>query len=801
MMGAVIVQNRRNPARRAARGSALRVAATALALGGACSRHQGADPGPSASTAAAADADPLAGDAALRDRLHAAVRALGPGYEPRTRHRNPDGSPLYINRLILESSPYLLQHAHNPVDWFAWSDEAFELARRLGRPVLLSVGYSTCHWCHVMEEESFEDEEVARFINAHFVPVKVDREERPDVDAVYMTALQLMTGNGGWPMTLVLGSDRKPFFAGTYFPARDGDRPGMRGLLAVLGELSRRYADDPGGLAATSREVVESLERALVPSPPSAVGGPEALDAAARWARARFDPVHGGTLGAPKFPANFPLRALLRHARSSGHEASRDMALKTLSAIARGGIHDHVGGGFHRYSVDERWRVPHFEKMLYDNALLAVAYLEAHAATADPAFEADARDALDFLAGSMRAGDNAFFSATDADSVAPSGKREEGYYFTWTRDEIAAALVEPERGVAITYFGVGPPGDVDGRSVLTAERSAGEVADELGLPLADFERHLAAAVGTLRGIRERRPPPLRDEKIQTDWNALAVSAFARAAVALGDERYATVALGAAEAIERDLVADGALYHSRAGNVRGAPAFADDLALWAAATLDLFELGGDPRWLDVCLRRMAELEAGFRAPGGGYYRTSAAHESLLARELEDRDGVVPSASSIAALTWLRLAAHTGDAAYRAHAEATLAALGAGLTSRPQSLAEALLALDFWHDQPKEIALVLPDGASRADPAVSELLRELGRHFVPSRALVVAPEAGAVALAPRIPWLEGKRALGGKPTVYVCELGRCELPAKDAGMLRDVLTRAAQKKVAAHAPPGP
>ncbi|MBI4951810.1 MAG: thioredoxin domain-containing protein [Myxococcales bacterium] len=763
---------------RALAGGGTLASSCAVVLGCGCA-HVPGDPPPATSSAQpAALAELVTGDAALRARLRAAIAARGPGYVPRTRHVAPDGSPIFVNRLILESSPYLLQHAHNPVAWFPWGEEAFELARKLGRPVFLSVGYSTCHWCHVMEEESFEDEEIARYLNDHYVPIKVDREERPDVDATYMVALQLVTGSGGWPMSLWLTPDRRPFHAGTYFPPRDGVRPGRRGLLGVLTELAGRFEQDPERITEASAAIATDLARELAAeAAASPIPGLDALAAASAWATSHADPTYGGSASAPKFPANLPLRALLRHAWRTGDREAAALVMRTLDHMARGGIHDHVGGGFHRYAVDARWLVPHFEKMLYDNAELAIGYLEAASFDPRPELVAVARDTLDYVARELRVPGGGFASATDADSLAPGGARKEGYYFTWTPAELDAAL-GPRAALARAWFAVSDGGNLAGRSVLHAPRPAVEVAAELGLGLGDFERERTAAVLALREARARRPPPLRDDKVQVDWNALAISAFARGALALGDASYATLATDAADFLERDLRVAGALRHSLADGTPGAPAFADDYALLSAAELDLFELTADPRWLDAAIGNLDVLERDFRAPAGGYYRTSTAHEHLFGRELVDRDGVVPSATSVAALCALRVAGLTAENRWRARGEAALAALGGRLRDAPHSLGAGLLALDFFRGEPREIAIVLPDGQSSRDPAARALLDELARHFVPSRVLVVGPEARVRELTPRLPWLEAKRALAGKATAYVCERGRCELPASDA-----------------------
>ncbi|HEY3233357.1 MAG TPA: thioredoxin domain-containing protein, partial [Polyangiaceae bacterium] len=473
-------------------------------------------------------------EAKLKALLKAALSAKGSGYLPRTRHKNADGTAKYTNRLILESSPYLLQHAHNPVNWFAWGEEAFEHARALHRPIFLSVGYSTCHWCHVMEEESFEDEEIAQYLNQHYIAIKVDREELPDVDAVYMTFLQALTGNGGWPMSVWLTPSRDPFFAGTYFPPRAGARGSRRGFLDLLREQAERFASSPSTVAETARDNVGRLQAASAPEPSGDFPPASLLKTARAQAAQRFDPEFGGGRGAPKFPSSFPIRLLLRVARRAGDAEARRMAVSTLEHMRQGGIYDQVGGGFHRYSTDARWLVPHFEKMLYDNALLVVAYLDAAQATGDARLATTVRETLDYLLRDMTGPNGTFYCATDADSPTPNGRREEGVFFTWTPSELRSALGEDDARAAANWFGVTAGGNFDGRSILFAERRLEDVARELSMAPPVLEARLAGIRTRLLDVRSRRPPPLRDDKVMVAWNGLAVSAFARAALVLGD---------------------------------------------------------------------------------------------------------------------------------------------------------------------------------------------------------------------------------------------------------------------------
>ncbi|TMA37166.1 MAG: thioredoxin domain-containing protein, partial [Deltaproteobacteria bacterium] len=536
-------------------------------------------------------------DTHLLARLATSARA---GEPPHTRHLRPDGTPLYTNRLALESSPYLRQHAHNPVDWHPWGDEAFTAAKRLERPVLLSVGYSTCHWCHVMEEESFEDEEIARYLNENYVAIKVDREERPDVDSLYMTAVQAMSGSGGWPMTVWLTPERQPFYGGTYFPARDGERGVRTGFLTMLKTLKEAFDRQPLRVADAAADVAERVRQSAGPAAPSGVPGAAALHAAAREAGAHFDAANGGADRAPKFPSGLPLRFLLRYHRRTGDEQAMRMATLTLEKMAAGGVHDQVGGGFHRYSTDARWLVPHFEKMLYDNALLALTYLDAYQATGREDFAGVVRDILGYVARDMTAPEGGFYGATDADSPDAEGRPEEGWFFTWTPAEIEAAVGAERAGFVTAYYGVTPAGNFHGRSILSTPRPLADVARELGLTPAEAESTLAESRRALLAARSRRPSPSRDEKVVAGWNGLMISAFARAALILGDGQYAGQAARAADFLLARRDREGRLPRAVKDGRAGSPGYLEDYAFLAAGLLDLYETTGASRWLEAAI---------------------------------------------------------------------------------------------------------------------------------------------------------------------------------------------------------
>ena len=714
----------------------------------------------------------------LTKKLDEAVAARGPDPRVRAHHRQTDGSPRFTNRLILETSPYLLQHAHNPVNWFSWGDEAFEEASRLGRPVFLSIGYSTCHWCHVMEEESFEDEEIATFLNLHYVAIKADREERPDVDAVYMSAVQQLTGSGGWPMSVWLNAAREPFFGGTYFPPRDGARGARQGFLSLLADLAETFHREPQRVKQAATALVGAVRqdmqgRQAGPGDGSGEGDGEEwsltrapIDATVTLLKRSFDGVHGGLRRAPKFPSNVPVRLLLRHAHRTGDAEAAHIASLTLQKMAAGGLYDQIGGGFHRYSTDARWLVPHFEKMLYDNALLVVAYAEAFQVTGRPDFARVTRETCDYVLREMTDPDGGFYSATDADSEGPDGRLEEGEFFVWTDDQVRAVLGEgANTRRLLEHYDVRPGGNWEGRTILNVPRPDEGVWAEL----ADARQRLYEA-------RARRPSPLRDEKILTSWNGLMISGLACAGRILDEPRYVQAAVRAAAFVLAHLRgSDGELLRSfKEGRARH-DGFLDDYAFLVAGLIDLYEVSFDKRWLGEALALARQMERRFADPRGGWFMTSATHETLIAREKPSHDGAEPSGTAVALMNAVRLAAFTDDDGLRRLAEAGFRAHAAVLTERPIAMTEALLALDFLLDDPREIAVIWPAGAPPA--AAAPLLSVLRREFVPSRVLAAAAETDVASLGQLVPFIREKVAMDGRTTAYLCRRGNCQLPTVD------------------------
>ena len=711
--------------------------------------------------------------AELLRRLDAAVARRGPEYVARTHHLDEHGRPRFTNRLALETSPYLRQHAHNPVNWFPWGDEAFAEARRLARPVFLSIGYSTCHWCHVMEDESFEDLEIAAFLNRRYVAIKVDREERPDLDAVYMSAVQQLTGSGGWPMSVWLNVAREPFYGGTYFPPRDGDRSARRGFLSLLGDLSDTFHAHPDRVGKAAAALREAVRQDLQGQPVAAAASDEVppaqalIDATVDHFKRSFDAEHGGLRRTPKFPSHVPVRLLLRHHHRSGDADVLQMACLTLEKMAAGGLYDQLAGGFHRYSTDARWLVPHFEKMLYDNALLVVAYVEAFQVSGRGDFARVARETCDCVLREMRDSGGAFHSATDADSEG-----EEGRFFVWTEEEIRRELdslgSRETTSLFLAHYDVRAAGNWEGRTILNVPR-----------PDESCWARLAGARARLYAVRSRRLPPLRDDKILTAWNGLMISALAVAGRVLDEPRYVAAAARAADFLLTQLrTADGGLQRSfKDGQARQA-AFLDDHAFLAAGLIDLYEASFDARWLREALALAQATERLFADPAGGWFMTGNRHETLIAREKPAYDGAEPSGTSVALMNALRLNVFTDDERWRQVAERGFRAHAQVLRERPLVMTEALQALDFFAGTPSEVVLVWPDGEAAA---AASLLAVLRRTYLPSRVLAAGSESVIATLAEVVPFVRGKVAQAGRPTAYVCRRGRCELPVSEPAAL--------------------
>jgi len=681
--------------------------------------------------------------------------------------------PEHTNRLIHESSPYLRQHAHNPVDWYGWGAEAFERARAEDKPILLSVGYSACHWCHVMERESFENPDTARLMNELFVNIKVDREERPDVDHIYMSAVQMLTGHGGWPMTVFLTPAGKPFYGGTYFPPED--RHGMPAFPRLLRAVAQAYRDKAGDVQHTVDQLMERLASMESPRPAASVPGAEAVqEAAAQLARA-YDSQYGGIGQAPKFPNSAVFDVFLRVGHRRAEPRYTDMALFTLRRMAQGGMYDQLGGGFHRYSVDQRWLVPHFEKMLYDNAQLVPLYLSAYQQTGDAFFAAIARQTLDYVLREMRDPSGGFYSTQDADSEG-----EEGRFFLWDEGEVMEIL-GPEIGeLACRYWDVTQAGNFEHRNILHVTLEVEQLAKLFRRPEETVRAQLASARDALFAVRERRVKPGLDAKILTAWNGLMISAFARAAELFGDAGYRQAAIDAVAFVERELQRGDRLLSTWKDGVAKLNGYLDDYAFLTAALLDVFEAVQDRRYLSSAARLMdSTLTHFWDSADGGFFFTSDDHETLIVRSKPAFDGSIPSGNSVAAMCLLRLFHYTGGAVYAERAETVLRLFAEPMRAQPFGFANLLAAVDFHAGGPREIALV----GDPASPQTAALLSQIRALYIPNRTVVVLDPRDP---SPRPPLLEGKDQIGGQPTVYVCHRMTCSPPATTWDAIAPLLT---------------
>jgi uncharacterized protein YyaL (SSP411 family) len=679
-------------------------------------------------------------------------------------------SAKHANRLAREKSPYLLQHAHNPVDWFAWNDEAFAKARAESKPIFLSVGYSTCHWCHVMERESFEDERVGRFLNEHFVSIKVDREERPDVDKIYMTFVQAMTGSGGWPMNVFLTPDLKPFFGGTYFPpdARYG-RPSFLQLLQQISQLWRERKDE---IAASAGEIHARLEAATADSAVSdSLLTTDVLKSAAAVFKSNYDPVHGGFGGAPKFPQpSFPSLLLRCSKRFHDAEAMR-MVLHTCERLAAGGIHDQLGGGFARYSVDAEWLVPHFEKMLYDNAQLAQLYLDAFLVSGDARHAETARDILDYVLRDMTHPGGGFYSAEDADSEGHEGK-----FYCWTKDELSQLLSPEEFNVAAKFFGITTEGNftdhshpqpLGGQNVLSIV-NPDVPADDLPL--------LQSAKGKMSEARSKRVRPHLDDKILASWNGLMLGAFARASAVLGEQKHRAAAENNLAFIREKLWDEKsrALFHRWRDGERDNVQLLEGYAFLLSGVIELYETTLEPEHLDFAIALAAAMIARFYdAENSGFWQSAGDAEDLILRVKDDHDGAEPSGNSVAALALMKLGAITGRADFTEAAEKTLRLFAHRLQTFPQAMPFMLHALDFSLQEPKRVVIA---GISEPNE-FHKLLR--AAHSVYQLNKVVLGNTGAVE--------EFARTLPAKdvPVVYFCTGNSCQSPTGDVIKVKEML----------------
>ena len=667
---------------------------------------------------------------------------------------NPVEAVKYTNYLINESSPYLLAHAHNPVNWYPWSKEALDKAKRQDKPIFLSIGYAACHWCHVMEEESFADGEVAGILNENYVAIKVDREQRPDLDQIYMSATMAMTGSGGWPMSVFLTADLRPFFAGTYFPPDDrNDRPGFKYILT---ELAKGYKNERIHIEEMAARIVEALKSGSLSSAETIPLGKKNIDFAVRALMNDHDPVLGGFGHAPKFPHPVELSFMLRQYASTSDGVLLAAAEKTLQVMARGGINDQLGGGFHRYSTDARWLVPHFEKMLYDNALLASTYGDAYLITGKEMYRQVASKTLDFILREMTGPTDAFYSSLDADSEG-----EEGKFYVWKKEEIDSVLGD-KAPLFCQYYNIAADGNFEGKTnILNLDSASEQYRERTGLAPEEFSKIIEKSKRVLFDIRARRVRPATDDKIITSWNGLAISALARGYQITADERYRAAALKAVQFIRSNLYHDNSLIHSCRQKINSPGAFLEDYAYLISALCDLYEITYDFNLIEFSSELATTAVPLFTDQAGNFYLSPENQAEYFIRPKDIADGALPAPGSIMIQALLRLAEITGNDKLRAQAENGLTALSKGITAMPQAMISAIAALDYFLSDRIEIVVVGRDGRE-------DFMREIYRRYIPHRVLIVSDRGDE-----HIPLLEGRKS-GGLATAYICRNFACRKP---------------------------
>ena len=695
------------------------------------------------------------------------------------------------NRLADEQSPYLLQHKDNPVDWYPWGEEAFETARREDKPIFLSIGYSTCHWCHVMEEESFEDPEVAERLNDTFVPIKVDREERPDVDTIYMNVCQMMRGQGGWPLTILLTPDRKPFYAATYLPKTG--RFQQMGLMDLIDRVGRLWADDREQLLTDADEVTSVLQRSVDESGGTEAPDASVLDEAYQQLDGQFDATHGGFGSAPKFPAPHNLLFLLRQWRRTGEDRAREMVTETLDQMRLGGVYDQVGYGFHRYSTDARWVLPHFEKMLYDQAMHVLAYTEAVQATGEARYEQTAREVCTYVLRDLQGPEGGFYSAEDADSENEEGEMEEGAFYVWSTDEVRTLLDEETAELVIDLFNMTPEGNYEeeatgqrtGKNVLYLDRPLAEVAERRGMDTDALRSTLEEARTTLLEARDERPRPGLDDKVLTDWNGLMIAALATAARTFDEPAYETAAAEAADFLldtMRD--EDGRLLHRYRDGEAAIRAHLDDYAFLVWGLVELYETTFDPRWLDAALDHLeAALDRFWDDEDGGFFLTADDGEALIVRPKEVSDGAKPSGNSVMLSNLLRLARLTGRTELEDRAQALALWTGRQARSRPTGFTALLAGLQFALGDAREIVIA----GERESDDTQALVEAVRDRYDPFTVVLHRPPGDDPPIATLAPFTESQTPVEARAAAYVCRDFACEAPTTDPDALRRQLAR--------------
>ena len=679
----------------------------------------------------------------------------------------------HTNRLVHETSPYLLQHAHNPVDWYPWGEEAFQKAKTENKPILLSIGYSACHWCHVMERESFEDDRIAALMNDLFVSIKVDREERPDLDEVYMNTVQMLTGRGGWPMTVFLTPEGKPFYGGTYFPPED--RYGVPGFPKILRGVANAYREKPGDVEKSVEQILAALQRMSSSTETQQPFSSDIIGQSAEELSQAYDSDHGGFGKAPKFPNAGVYELFLRHYHHSRNDRFLEMVSHTLTEMAEGGIYDHLGGGFHRYSVDEKWLVPHFEKMLYDNAQLARIYAHAFFVTKDPFFKRVVEDTIDYSLREMRGPDGGFYSTQDADSEG-----EEGRFFVWTPQEITHILGEESGEVFCRIYDVSEYGNFEGKNILHPVLTLDQASKFFRRDGKEIEALIGDAKQALFREREGRIKPFRDEKIITSWNGLMLSALAEAIKISPKPTYLEAANRNLEFVFTKLFRDGHLLHTYKDGHAKLLGYLDDYAFLAVGLLDFYEAIFEASALEQAAQ-LADTMVGefWDEKDGAFFYTGRSHEQLISRTKPAFDGSIPSGNAMATQCLLRLYHFTGRNEYLHRAEKVLRSYYNAMQSQPFGFAHMLCALDYYLEKPKEIVIV----GRREDPSAAELITQIHSFYLPNKTLrLVGPQESLKRVSPL---LEGKTQINGRPTVYVCHNYTCSVPVTTWDELKNLL----------------
>lgn len=680
------------------------------------------------------------------------------------------------NLLIKEKSPYLLQHAYNPVDWYPWGEEAFEKARAEDKPVFLSIGYSTCHWCHVMERESFEDNQVAEFLNKHFISIKVDREERPDVDSIYMSVCQALTGSGGWPLTVVMTPEKKPFFAGTYFPKES--KWGRPGLLNILSKVQQEWETRREGLLQYGDKLVHLIAQ---PEKNGTSGqlGIDTLNTAFQQLERTFDASNGGFGSAPKFPIPHNLMFLLRYWRRTGQKKALAMVETTLAAMRKGGIYDHLGFGFARYSTDKRWLVPHFEKMLYDNALLCYVYVEAFQSTGKKEYAKTAQEIITYVLRDMTSVEGGFYSAEDADSEGVEGK-----FYVWTKAEILASLGEEQGSIFADFYDVSENGNFEGTNILnTTGKNSGEFASQRNLSITELEEMLAQCRDKLCSVREKRIHPFKDDKILTAWNALMIAALAKASRVMSDTSYVEAAEKALRFIQTKLIRDDGRLLARYRDGEAAhTAYLDDYAFYLWALLELYEATFNP----IYLTQASDVSKAMRMlfwdeKHGGFYFYGADGETLIARPKEIYDGAMPSGNSVAAWALIRLARLTDNHSLTDMTERLFFAFSDKVPRYASGYTFLMMAVDLAVTIPRHIVI----SGRRDDDTTQEMLATINYHFMPDATIVLNDPEQAEMLAKVAPYASVQNAVGGHTTAYICENLACRAPIQGVERFKEAL----------------